>query len=94
MTTTTITPDCLCPLCGHKFNRASDLRNEAAPCAGDFSICIHCAGLLVFDADLLVRKPTQAEREIANNCEAVFNAQLMVRRLRKLGNTVHQVGNA
>ena len=90
----TVTPQQCCPYCSHTFNRASDLKQEPTPREGDFSVCIYCAGLLVFNADLSVRKPTEYERDIANKSESVFNTQLMVRRLRKIGITIPEVGHA
>jgi hypothetical protein len=44
-----------CPHCGAPNNRASTETGEL-PNAGDFYICIHCAGLGEYDADLRVVK--------------------------------------
>lgn len=51
----TVTPECKCPYCGHKFDRAGDPTGDKMPHAEDFSICIECAGWLVFNEDLTVR---------------------------------------
>jgi hypothetical protein len=57
-----ITPDCKCPWCGHLFDRTSNTEGDQEPSEGDFTVCISCAKISVFNADRTVRKPTTAER--------------------------------
>ena len=53
-----------CPACGHKLNAASS-DQPCEPVQGDLSVCIACATLLVFDADLsLLQLSKQALEEL------------------------------
>lgn len=54
----TITPETQCCECGYKTNRAS---GPVAPSPGDFSLCMKCASLNVFDANMTMRSPTLDE---------------------------------
>lgn len=75
---------CPCPYCHNPLSAVGQLDNGAKPFPGDFSVCITCAGVLVFCDDLTVRKPTQEERDIAEKSVAVFNTQYSIRRLHAL----------
>ena len=47
---------CLCPQCGSHLNAASDVEGcNATPVPGDVSICLHCATVLIFNAQLSLR---------------------------------------
>jgi hypothetical protein len=60
-----------CPECGHILDAAncvSDGRPPAAPEPGDFTVCLNCGHLLVFDDNLGTREPNVEEaREIAGD---------------------------
>jgi hypothetical protein len=43
-----------CPKCGYLLDAASGLDHEESPTAGDFTLCLSCAAILVFDAELHV----------------------------------------
>ncbi len=58
LNTTTATPDVVCAECGKQMDCAS---GPGAPEPGDFSLCIGCASLNVFDAQLHLRAPTHDE---------------------------------
>lgn len=60
--TTRLDPD-TCPHCGELLDAAtpSPLNRDAKPRKGDVSICLTCAGPLVFGDDLKVRKPDAFE---------------------------------
>lgn len=78
----TVTPDNCCPFCGYKVNRATDPQANAQPNAGDWSVCFSCAALMVFNADLTLRKPTEKEAQEASKSEALYRLQLAVRRVK------------
>lgn len=61
-----VIPRSLCPQCRYGMDRTSQ-----ACGTGDFSICINCGLLLVFEADLTLRKPAAEElRELMNDDKA------------------------
>jgi hypothetical protein len=55
------TPADKCSSCGYRFNATTDLTGDAVPRPGDYSICIKCGHLMVFNDDLRLREPTDAE---------------------------------
>lgn len=79
----------VCPFCGAVLDAWSVSPTEpdqaARPRAGDFSLCINCLALLVFDGEpLAYRAPTDAEAvEGARNREiaAAIDILAMLRRL-------------
>lgn len=50
-----------CPTCGKVCNGASSADSDDKPKPGDFSVCIDCQGLHVFDQDMQLRHPTENE---------------------------------
>jgi hypothetical protein len=60
---TTILERDVCPFCGHALDAATAVPDnaEAAPDTGDVTVCLACAGILIFDETLSVRRPTTAE---------------------------------
>jgi hypothetical protein len=59
-------PETSCANCGKRLDRASGVvdkhaRNFKRPQAGDLSLCIGCGHVSVFDEDLRLRPPTDAE---------------------------------
>ena len=62
-------PDC-CPSCGYVTQCVSNItgQEDARPRPGDFTVCIRCAKVLVFNENLKMRFPTGEELlEIAGN---------------------------
>jgi hypothetical protein len=62
-----------CPFCAHELDAVTPGPGEdadAAPSPGDFSVCIQCSAVLVFDGDpLALRAPTDAElQEVGGYC--------------------------
>ena len=53
------TPGLTCTHCNHGMTNTSG--HDIAPDPGDFTICIRCGGVNVFDEDLLLRAPTKNE---------------------------------
>lgn len=68
-----------CPYCGKSFNAAANMKNTVRPRPGDWSVCIACAAVLVFNEDLTVRKPTAQESEQSTTIPQIFKMQMIVR---------------
>jgi hypothetical protein len=67
-----VRPGSKCPYCNHTLTGAAGTaHNENStpvPEPGDFTACIECNNVLVFDHTMGLRKPSYAEsREAANN---------------------------
>lgn len=56
--TETVTPDLVCVECGKPMDRTA---GACAPGPGDFTLCIGCASLNIFNDDMRFRKPTDEE---------------------------------
>lgn len=67
-------PPSQCVECGKKMDMASG--RGATPEPGDFTLCIRCGSLNVFDVDLTLRRPTLDEY-----VESTHNRE--IQRLRK-----------
>lgn len=52
--TTHQTPRSTCPCCSAYFSACSGIDHSHAPKPGDFSVCIQCAAVLRFLADLTI----------------------------------------
>lgn len=50
------TPECRCPACGAEFDSATGTTTDDAPKPGDFSVCLYCCAILVFNEDLTNRR--------------------------------------
>jgi hypothetical protein len=69
-----VRPGSKCPYCKHTLTGAAGVANNEnstpVPEPGDFTACINCNNVLVFDRTMGLRKPSYAEsREAANNKE-------------------------
>ena len=56
-------PPSMCPRCGRLANAAMEVGGERAPNPGDLGVCINCAGVNRYNADLLLVPLTPAEWE-------------------------------
>lgn len=56
----TVTPTSQCCECGHAVDRAAGI-GDSTPVPGDYSLCIRCACLNIFDENLAVLAPTDDE---------------------------------
>jgi hypothetical protein len=81
-------PLCACPGCGTAADLASSVRELGGqtgrdPKPGDFTVCMTCASILVFDETLGVREPTVAELVAADPAmlEQIAKVQQMIRSL-------------
>jgi hypothetical protein len=63
MKTTKLGVTSRCPYCAYELDAASTVPGvpDASPNSGDVTICIACAGVMIFQQDLSVRKPTEVE---------------------------------
>ena len=52
-----------CPYCEHLLDAARGITTDRDPRHGDWTVCIQCARILLFDADVRVRKPFPGELE-------------------------------
>lgn len=55
-----------CPVCQHNLDAASlalstEENDTSRPHPGDFSVCIECGTILIFNTDMSVREPTLTE---------------------------------
>ncbi|MBY0559895.1 hypothetical protein [Hyphomicrobium sp.] len=75
------TPPNRCPVCG-EVNELTTGVGAARPAEGDLSLCFSCGTLSIFNADLTIRPPTEAE-------QAELNASPQVRAAVEAFRTVH-----
>ena len=54
-----------CKACGYQFDGAATIVGDARPNPGDYSVCLKCTDVAVFDEQLNVRPATAEEREAA-----------------------------
>ena len=80
------TPACQCPYCGHVADAISpaDGDDDSPPTPDSaISLCLNCAGILCFNDDLTIRRPTAAELRMLKRdpgtWKAIQRAQLAVR---------------
>jgi len=73
----TFIPPHRCPRCNYRMDCTTDAYGEAKPKEGDVSICLMCGGLMVFNADLTVRKPTKEENLRFQSDPSIMRAQIM-----------------
>lgn len=81
MTSQHLSPS-VCPFCGAVLDVATNLDvnlegESARPVAGDTSVCINCAHILVFDDDLALRKLADGELDLMFAKDAETARQLL-----------------
>jgi len=54
-------PKAACTACGQRLDMASGVDGDARPTPGDLSVCIHCANVMTFTNNLLLRTLTTHE---------------------------------
>jgi hypothetical protein len=72
LTTTTDIPLQLCPLCGYEFEATTALKDGVRPGEGDFSVCVNCAVVMRYDANL------RLVRSSINEASPALRAQLEI----------------
>jgi hypothetical protein len=76
-------PPSTCTGCGHALTASSGVGNDDVPDPGSVSICVYCGKMTVFDENLMLREPTEAERKeiLEEPCvQAARRAVVMTRR--------------
>jgi hypothetical protein len=73
----------ICTQCGKTLNMASDGDDEHAPNGGDFTICLYCEHLLVFNDDLSLREPSNEEAIEAQANTNLEEARAMARKYKE-----------
>jgi hypothetical protein len=56
MTSTTDVPESRCPSCGKLCDAATAVEKDNKPSPGDFSVCLDCGHVMIFDHDLRLRE--------------------------------------
>lgn len=77
-----------CPYCGYAMDAVSGVghtKPAQMPQPGDYSACITCAQMLVFDLDLRHRKPTEDEKQ------AVLADPVLARFMRRLQAAIREL---
>jgi hypothetical protein len=69
MTHTLRTPQSSCTHCGYLFDAVSNIEGETGPSPGDWTLCLRCAGAMVFDADLRPAMPAPGAYEALERTE-------------------------
>ncbi len=54
-------PTSKCTSCGKELDGATCVGEDAKPNAGDFTVCIGCGHIMVFDENSMLREMTSAE---------------------------------
>jgi len=67
-----------CPYCGKRFDHTSDVESEHVPEPGNITICVGCAGILVFGNNMEIQKPTPDQLEELKSHPAVKRMQSAV----------------
>jgi hypothetical protein len=81
-------PVCLCPLCGSELDGVAG--GPGPPGPGDITVCIICAGPLIFTADLALRVLTPPEFA-ALDAEAKRTLRHFMAVVRSIDRTVREV---
>ena len=50
-----------CLNCGKELDAASGLEHDSTPSPGDMTVCLYCHHVMVYESELTLRNPTDAE---------------------------------
>lgn len=82
-------PMCQCVVCGYQFDCATkaDREQEQRPRPGDFSLCMKCGEVYVFNEDMTVRIPSISDMMKLDQEESntLTKTQTKIRKERPLG---------
>lgn len=78
-------PPAACPYCGAEIDGYTGVTGDEIPDPGDPSVCVYCAGLLVFDLDRLPREPREDELPALLADPTVMTMQRAVREMKFRG---------
>ena len=66
----------LCPVCANILDAAGAMRGEASPRPGDFTLCLKCATILCFTAEMNLAVATEDEMAELTPAEYAAYARL------------------
>lgn len=69
-------PRVKCLKCGYPMDATTSVFEDATPKAGDYSLCLGCGYVAVFNADHTLRAPTEQESEAIASNQQVIDAQM------------------
>jgi hypothetical protein len=72
-----------CPSCGHGVNGAMSAGQGARPEPGDWAVCIRCAAVSKYGADLRLVALTEAEHEEAMSDADVTKSVAIIKRMQE-----------
>jgi len=87
-TRTTPTNEVRCHKCGHDLDAATSF-HDRKPSEGCCSICIGCGNIMIFNADLTLREPTETERRHFGLIPEVIAVQIYIRSRQKEEGLAH-----
>lgn len=72
--------------CGYKFDCASDVEENNRPRPGDFTLCLNCGEIFVFDENMRCNQPTidEIKNLDAKTWNLLERAQRLIREKRPL----------
>ena len=74
----------ICPYCGKKLDACTQADGkDHGPEEGDVSLCINCAGIMVFIDRFTVRQATDKEQRKALEDKSVQRAKQIIERMRE-----------
>ena len=79
--TTTDTPGLTCVHCSYDMTHTT---GDGVPESGDFTLCIDCGNLNVFDSNLRLRKATRAEAREATEMDEMQALRLAWAKMKSL----------
>ena len=65
-----------CPYCDVRLDRAACFLSDAPPTPGDWTVCIGCTQFLIFDENIILRKPRTGELEAMNGEDPTLKAKI------------------
>ena len=72
------TPETPCPCCGETMDAATCANGDHLPKAGDFSLCIYCRAINIFEEDLTIRAARQEEIDALDDETRAFLNSLRI----------------
>jgi len=75
-----------CNVCGYEMDAATETNGNGRPQPGDFSLCLKCGELYVFDEQMKIQEPTIAQLTVVpiETAAEIRRTQRMIRKERVL----------
>jgi hypothetical protein len=76
----------VCKVCGYVMDAATETKGNGRPSPGDFSLCLKCGELYVFDESMQIVEPTIAQLTVVpiDVAAEIRRAQRLIRKERVL----------